>query len=297
MIPMLLLAVLPSGTGCDPVQITQGLVTVTSCVGDTHTFSVTATGSNLSYQWTRGNGTVVPGDSSTLVVPDIDMEDRGLWCVTVSNECSSATSCARISVQQCQTELCTLTQGAWGNPGGQFQGQNRFQLLTSLLSSGPITLGISGVRSVQIANAQCVLDRLPAGGTPAALPNFGDQVLNTSSCQTVVPLPLNNQGNFRNILLGQTLALSLNLRLSPNLVSTPLCPQMTTDNGPIQIPLSVLSAMMIYGHGHTADGLLAFANQALAGQPTGIATLSDINAAVDAVNRGFDECATLLGCY
>jgi len=129
------------------------------------------------------------------------------------------------------------------------------------------------------------------------LPNFGDQVLNTSSCQTAPALPLNNQGNFRNVLLGQTLTLSLNLRLSPNLVGTPLCPQMMTDNGPIQIPLSVLSAMMIYGHGHTADGLLAFANQALAGQPTGIATLSDINAAIDAINSGFDECATLQGCF
>lgn len=111
------------------------------------------------------------------------MEDRGLWCVTVSNECSSETSCARISVQRCQTQLCTLTQGAWGNPVGQFQGQNRVQFLTSLLSSGPITLGVNGTRSVQISNAQCVLDRLPAGGTPSALPNFGDQVLNTSSCQ------------------------------------------------------------------------------------------------------------------
>ncbi|MFM7282161.1 MAG: hypothetical protein ACKO32_10320, partial [Planctomycetia bacterium] len=78
---MLLLAVLPSGTGCDPVQITQGLVTVTNCVGDTHTLSVTATCSNLSYHWTRGNGTVIPGDSYTMVIPAIDMEDRGLWCV------------------------------------------------------------------------------------------------------------------------------------------------------------------------------------------------------------------------
>jgi len=297
MIPMLLLAVLPSGTGCDPVQITQGLASVTSCAGDSHTFSVTATGSNLTYRWSRGNGTVVPGDSSTLIVPDIDVEDRGLWCVTVSNECSSETSCARISVQRCQTELCTLTQGAWGNPVGQFQGQNRFQLLTSLLSSGPITLGVNGTRSVQISSAQCVLDRLPAGGTSTTLPNFGDQILHSGSCQTDIPLPLSSQGNFKNILLGQTLALSLNLRLSPNLVSTPLCPQMMTDNGPIQIPLSVLSAMMTAGHGHTADGLLAFANEALAGMPTGVASLSDINAAVDAVNRGFDECATLLGCY
>jgi len=36
--------------------------------------------------------------------------------------------------------------------------------------------------------------------------------------------------------------------------------------------------------------VLELANRALAVLPTGGASLSDINAAVDAINRGFDEC-------
>jgi hypothetical protein len=42
--------------------------------------------------------------------------------------------------------------------------------------------------------------------------------------------------------------------------------------------------------------LLELANRALAGAPTGSATLSEINAAVDAINRGFDECRAPVNC-
>lgn len=297
MFSTLLLAALLPGEGCIPVQITQGLITVVCCAGDSHTFSVTATGSNLNYAWSRGNGTPVAGNSSTLVVDDLDITDRGLWCVTVSNECSSETSCARIAVQRCQTNFCTLTQGAYGNPTGQFNGMNRLELIDSLLASGPVTLGITGVRSLSIDSAQCIIDRLPAGGQASALPAFGDQVLSPTTCQSAVPLPLNNSGNFKNILLGQALTLELNMRLSPNLVSMPLCAQMMTSRGPISLPLSVLGSMYNLGYGHTIDGLLQFANRALAGQPTGFATASEISSAIDAINIGFDECAVLQGCF
>lgn len=293
----LLLTTLLSGGGCTPVQVTQGLTSTVVCGGDTHTFSVTATGSNLSYSWCRGNGMPVPGSGPTLQIDNIDLEDRGLWCVIVSNECSSETSCARLSVQRCQSELCTLTQGAYGNPIGQFNGMNRVQLITGLLSSGPITLGIAGTRSLSISSAQCVIDRLPAAGQPSPLPAFGDQALSSQTCQSAVPLPLTNNGNFKNVLLGQTISLALNTRLSPNLGSTPICTQMMTSNGPVYIPLTVITSMSVLGLGHSVDSLLQLANRALAGQSTGIASFGDINVAVQAINRGFDECATLEGCY
>jgi hypothetical protein len=46
----------------------------------------------------------------------------------------------------------------------------------------------------------------------------------------------------------------------------------------------------------TVRGLLELANRALASQLTGQATWSEINDAVDAINRGFDECRVLVDC-
>lgn len=300
MLLTLVLSALPAVGDCTPVQIQQGLQSVVCCAGDACTFSVTASGSDLQYSWSHGFVPIPGANGPTYTVSNIDVDDRGIWCVTVSNGCSSETSCGRISVQRCNQNSCTLTQGAYGNPNGQFNGMNRVQLITSLLAPGPILIGIPGVRSVLIQDAapsaSCIIDRLPAGGTPATLPAFGDQVLSLRQCQTAIPLPTNANGTFKNVLLGQTITLSLNLRLSPNLAGIPLCPQMVTSRGVALIPLSVLSSMYSLGYGHSIDGLLQFANRALAGESTGIASLADINAAVDAINVGFDECATLLGC-
>src|SRR5207244_1173001 len=55
--------------------------------------------------------------------------------------------------------------------------------------------------------------RLPSGGPPVALPNNGDQTL-----QTAV-LPLNPKGRFLDVLLGQTITLSLNTRLNASLLN------------------------------------------------------------------------------
>src|SRR6185369_16510307 len=65
------------------------------------------------------------------------------------------------------------------------------------------------------------------------------------------------------------------------------------------IPNSVRTALADPGLGindSSVQGLLELANRALAAQPTGAASLADINAAVDAVNRGFDNCRVLIDC-
>src|SRR5204862_4378894 len=49
-------------------------------------------------------------------------------------------------------------------------------------------------------------------------------------------------------------------------------------------------------HRGKVSGLLDLANLALAGLPTGAASLSDINDAIDSINHGFDECAMLVAC-
>jgi hypothetical protein len=149
------------------------------------------------------------------------------------------------------------------------------------------------------------------------LPDFSDKILDARTCQTSPPLPLNKDGTFKNLLLGQTITLSLNLRLVTDfdLGSLKLSPTLCTQrvlSGPdglvgtsddefdpssalmqFTIPSSVLSAL---GPGATVNDLLALANEALAGLPAGDARLSEVTAALDAINRGFDNHRLLVNC-
>ncbi|MDP1746537.1 MAG: ice-binding family protein, partial [Bacteroidota bacterium] len=68
-----LTAIMPPGCGTSPVVVTDP-INDTVCFGDTASFSVTATGTNLTYQWMDGNTPLVNGanisgaDSATLYI-------------------------------------------------------------------------------------------------------------------------------------------------------------------------------------------------------------------------------------
>jgi hypothetical protein len=139
-----------------------------------------------------------------------------------------------------------------------------------------------------------------------------------TSCQTSPPLPVDSGGKFENVLLSQTITLTLNTRLSFWLSFMPLnetfCTQpalpgpdglyntgddVVDASAPItayNIPAVVLSALDNLGLPRLVAGLLELANRGLANQPTGGASLSEINNGVDAINRGFDRCRFLVDC-
>src|SRR5205807_1410355 len=118
----------------------------------------------------------------------------------------------------------------------------------------------------------------------------------------------------------QTITLALNVRFSPALQSFSLpqgfCTQsvlagadglkgtaddalVAADIQQFNIPASVLSALTdpaLRINDSTVRGLLELANRVLAGEPTGAVSLSDINAAADAINRAFDECRAAANC-
>src|SRR5439155_17327749 len=125
--------------------------------------------------------------------------------------------------------------------------------------------------------------------TPASLPsNFGNQTLNacgtTPSCQTNPAIPLQGNAQWQSTLLGQTVTLTLNTRLDPNLpgLVLPSC---------VSIPAGVLTALDNCGYGRTVAGLLNLANHGLAGQSTCSASLSDINNAINSINTYFNGAA------
>ncbi|MGH9847505.1 MAG: hypothetical protein ACREEM_53105, partial [Blastocatellia bacterium] len=231
-----------------------------------------------------------------------------------------------------EMEHCTLTQGAYGNANGRFNGIRRDQLIKNLLDAGPVTLGKTTARYITFANpasgnllatANCIISVMPAGGTPAALPAGTTLTINGSNCSALAPLLSN--GKFNDVLIGQVLALSLNLRLDNSganphhLEAQELCNVFVTrgalpgpdnilgnDNDVIDpndpgqtftIPDSVTCALKNLGLPQTVGGLLELANRALAGDANlGGASIANINDAVDAINRGFDGCRFLVSC-
>src|ERR1043165_7156462 len=98
-------------------------------------------------------------------------------------------------------------------------------LVLSLLFSHLMSHGMQGNRSVfmDYSDADCVILRLPGNTTPSALPDFGDKTLSNSTCQVPgsLPIPL-NQGKFESVLLGQTITLIFNSRISPAMPLFPL---------------------------------------------------------------------------
>jgi len=160
-----------------------------------------------------------------------------------------------------------------------------------------------------LADLKCIILRLPAGGPSETLP-AGNLTMD-ANCNTSPALPLDKKGiKFRNNMLGQTIALSLNVRLGDPfyldppkgepLADAPLNTEFCTWDGVSKdslqshsIPGSVLTALDTLGLPKTVGGLLELANLALAGQNTDGASLGDIHSAVGAINEAFDECRFL----
>jgi hypothetical protein len=200
-------------------------------------------------------------------------------------------------------QYCTYTQGFYGGNGKNCSEQKALQVINQALTNGGnLVIGSpANNRSLTILTSQgsCLNSKMPAGTTPAILP------LGQVTCATATGFGYLSGGRFVSVLVGQTIALGLNLRNSANLPSLVLYGnQFTTAKAtsctsgtPIAgteatfcIPTNVWNYLSAP---KTVAKLYTLANQTLGGSiPTGM-TVADVNAAVDAINRGFDQCRVL----
>ncbi|MBX2903562.1 MAG: immunoglobulin domain-containing protein [Chitinophagales bacterium] len=109
--------------------ITTQPVTQTACVGSSVTFSVVATGANLTYQWKKNNVNISGATSASYNIASAAAGDAGSYTVVVSGTCGSVTSSAAtltivasasISQQPTNQTVCsggTLTFSVVGTGG------------------------------------------------------------------------------------------------------------------------------------------------------------------------------------
>jgi hypothetical protein len=182
---------------------------------------------------------------------------------------------------------------------------------------GTLTVGFdTKTVTVKSGDASCVIDKLPGVSTAKELSDFGN----------ICDLP---KGKVKNVLLGQTITLGLNMGISGNLAHVLLSGSWITtaavDGGcggtdPLQrecvyvdnvldhvlndyeytwLDPAVLAALPDEA---TIADLFDLANRAL-GNADGVdgtekdVSLGDINKAVTAINEAFDQCRYLIGIY
>jgi len=231
-------------------------------------------------------GTIVLQLSTENDVPD---DEQDCW-----NSCQ-----IEILVEECGGTYCTFTQGFWGNAGGKAcDGQTTEELIAAALTAagGTITVGEPG-NSITFNSVQCILDSLPAGGKPKAIP-AGDW-----TCATLVNsgLAKKSKPELNNALIGQAVALTLNLLVAEGCVEdaealgdwTLVAEFCTVPYGEEEAcaELSMIPESLV---GKTVAELLDAVNAALASGDTD--EISDAYKAASAINEAFDECRTVVPC-
>jgi hypothetical protein len=223
-------------------------------------------------------------------------------------------------VAQGQMSYTTLGDHDYGNPHKSFNGVGIPAWIDSLVGGDPLILGAPG-RSLTFEDGSeaSIIAGLPASGRPVAFPEeLGDAVVD-STCELPAELPANKHGKLRNQLLGEAIALSLNVRLDPDLLDLEVCPWMFTVQGfagpdslygtvddtmcvvcdtmTIRIPDTVIGAIAdSVGVAPTVGTVLEFANAALGGETIYDASHHDVWHAVKNLNRAFKRCRFLVGC-
>ena len=228
----------------------------------------------------------------------------------------------KVNLMPCNDAHCTYTQGFYGNVGGlgctpnygtvnsqimminalnQVGGSYNFG---SVITGNYFLLKLSDINGSVKPKDNNIYKMLPGGGTPRAL--FGFATYDTFSTWSDND-PLNSSGNkkgaINNNLLSQTMTLFFNMQVDPTLGGTQLQANFATaaavqcgSNIPnmetiqyFTISQNIINYLNLNGGANIAN-LFNLANKILGGETVVGITASNVNAAVDSINKGYDEC-------
>lgn len=158
----------------------------------------------------------------------------GRYMVTIIDANGCTLECSEATTIPC----CSFTQERYGRCTDKFNGDEILKVIRCLnnpppanncnvssVDTNPLQIGIFGMRSLTFntGSERCLIEKLPASGIPGPLPvSFNETITSPSSpascqlpgdCQFPAALPIDSAGKFNNVLIGQSLALTLNARL------------------------------------------------------------------------------------
>lgn len=273
-----------------------------------------------------------------------DVINNGQGAATVKYEFSNTYGCRNIAtdnfkVNQCGNTYCAVSQGFWGNQGGKFcyydgsnwSKLNTARLMSKLLTGNGITIGLTGTcsnkfRSFKIVNndSNRVIAVLPAGGPssklvatncssndPATLVSYFNGNTNTSVSPEISIRQ--NDGRFKNTLLGQMITMKLNVLYNPslgnlsienNFLNTQRSQDCNTGKN-IGVEGTWQSSTMptvvrnyFVGGKYTVNQLLAISDSLIGGanlqRNVTKPTLNDVNTALSNLVAAFDGCRILI---
>jgi hypothetical protein len=246
---------------------------------------------------------------------------------------NTATYTQTIRVKCCET-VCTLTQGAYGNAGGNIclpngTTVNQTQIMINALTAAPGNKKVFGredlgkywvirLSDVNAGPTSNIFKMLPGGGQSLVFGTdsyAGDPEYTNTASWPVVPLQASGpqKGKIRNQLFAQTLTLYFNttivgisgntladVKLDGSLVV--IAPRNCGSSDPAGpgvptqlVSQAISSYLATHGYASTVGGLLQLANDALGGANISPLTLNDIQGAVGGINETFDECKIVTG--
>jgi len=143
----------------------------TACLGGSATFSVTATGAGLSYQWRKGGVNIAGATASSFTIPSVAAGDAASYDVVVTGSCGAVTSSAAtltinpsttITAQPVNQTACaggsaTFTVAASGSGALSYQwrkgGVNIPGATAANLTINPVAAGDAGSYDVVVSNS------------------------------------------------------------------------------------------------------------------------------------------------
>ncbi|WP_300571152.1 HYR domain-containing protein, partial [Flavobacterium sp.] len=275
-----------------------------------------------------GSVTVVPSRSDGLALNDpFPIGQVVVVTYTAADICGNETSCKfEVLVNACHAAHCTYTQGYYGDlngsacaPDGTPTYDHQIMINAINAAGGIYKFGSTGtgnyftLKATDIyGNADPYLNNiwkmLPGGGMPRKLVGFATyDDFSTWSDGDPLTASGNKKGAINNNLLSQTMTLFFNFGVDGTLDDVELeadfatsdvaCGSDTPIVGTYQqfhISIDIINYInanpATYPGGATVGNLFKLANRALGGENIGALKYSDINAAVDAINNGFDGC-------
>lgn len=197
-------------------QISQHPQSATVNEGDNHTFTVTASGDNLTYTWYKSPSTVV-GTGSSYTINNVQASDAGTYYVVVSGTCGNVQSNnATLTVQQPAVKL------AIDNIGTQTDG-TAFTITVRSLNSSNVATNVT-------ENTEFSITVETGTGTIGTVTG----TITTGTSSTTVNVTYNKTGGETGVSLKATRTSGMNLTAGTSNTFTVLAAEPTTQASYIQ---------------------------------------------------------------